>query len=332
VLVTGASGFIGSHVAERLLAQGARVRLLVRRPERVAAMTAAGATIHQGDLTAPGSLRGSCDGIDLIFHSGAWIGTPYTRPAAWETNVEGTRAMMAEARRSGVRRFVHLSSIAVYGPVRSGVVTEERALHGGIELYGESKLAAEAAAREAAGTDVELVITRPGMVYGPRSRAWTVRLIRWIADGRPAMVAGGHGYARPIFIENLLDALVLCATVPKAAGQAFTLIDANVRWRDYLQPYAQMVGRRPRSVSYPVSWLIALTDEVRALVTRRPPRIRRAALGYAISHAVFSTDRAHRLLGWQPRYSMPEGMAVTKAWLIANGHLPHRSPTTTDRS
>jgi nucleoside-diphosphate-sugar epimerase len=332
VLVTGASGFIGSHVAERLLAQGGTLRLLVRRPERVAAMAAAGAEIHTGDLTAPASLGGCCEGIDVVFHAAAWIGTPYARAAAWQANVDGTRAVMAEARRAGVRRFVHLSSIAVYGPIRTGVVTETRALGGAVELYGESKIAAEDAARDAAGDDVELVVTRPGMVYGPRSRAWTVRLIRWIADGRPAMVAGGHGYARPIFIENLVDALVLCATVPEAAGQAFTLIDENMRWRDYLHHYAQMVGRRPRSVSYAVSWLIALTDETRALMTRRPPRIRRAALGYAVSHAVLSTDQAHRVLGWRPRYSMADAMAITRAWLVATNQLPQRSPTTTGRS
>ena len=332
VLVTGASGFIGSHIAERLLAQGAAVRLLVRRPDRVGAMAASGAAIHEGDLTIPASLRGCCDGIDIVFHSAAWIGTPYIRAAAWGTNVDGTRAVMAEARRSGVRRFVHLSSVAVYGPVRTGVVTENLTLGGAIEPYGESKIAAEAAAHDAAGDDVEVVITRPGMVYGPRSRAWTVRLVRWITEGRPAMVAGGHGYARPIFIENLLDALVLCATVPAAGQQTFTLIDGNVRWREYLHYYARMVGGRPRSVSYPVSWLIALTDELRARVTRRPPRIRRAALGYAVSHAVFSTEKARGLLGWQPRYAMPEAMALTQAWLIANGYLPQRSPTATDSS
>jgi nucleoside-diphosphate-sugar epimerase len=295
-------------------------------------MAAAGAAIHEGDLTIPPSLRGCCNDIDVVFHSAAWIGTPYIRAAAWEANVGGTRAVMAEARRSGVRRFVHLSSVAVYGPVRSGVVTESQMLRGAVEPYGESKIAAEAAARDTAGDAVEVVITRPGMVYGPRSRAWTVRLVRWIAEGRPAMVAGGRGYARPIFIENLLDALVLCATVPAAAQQAFTLIDGNVRWRDYLHYYAQMVGRRPRSVAYPTSGLIALTDELRARVTRRPPRIRRAALGYAVSRAVFSTEKAHRLLGWQPRYTMPEAMALTQEWLIASASLPQRSPTATERS
>lgn len=164
VLVTGASGFIGSHLAERLLAHGSTVRLLVRRPERVAAMAAGGAEVHTGDLTDPATLRGCCDGIDVVYHAGAWLGTPYTRDAAWAANVAGTQGMVAEARRAGVRRFVHLSSIAVYGPVRTGTVTEAAPLWRGVELYGDSKIAAEEGARAEAARGPELVITRPGMV------------------------------------------------------------------------------------------------------------------------------------------------------------------------
>jgi nucleoside-diphosphate-sugar epimerase len=88
-----------------------------------------------------------------------------------------------------------------------------------------------------------------------------------------------------------------------------------------------MVGKRVRSVSYLTSWLIALTDETRAVLTHRPPRVRRTALGYAVSRALFSTEKAQRLLGWTPRYAMPEAMAITKDWLLANAYLkPARGP------
>lgn len=320
VLVTGATGFIGGHLAGRLLEGGAQVRLLVRRPERAEVLRERGAEVRVGDLVDPPSLHGCCDGIEVVFHCGAWLGTPYSWDAAHAVNVGGTRAMAAEALRAGVDRFVHLSSIAVYGPVRAGTIDEDHPLWKGIELYGDSKIAAEEALREAAARGLPVVITRPGMVYGPRSRGWTIRLIQWINQGRPAMVGGGEGYARPIFIENLLDALALCAVQP-VAGEAFTLIDANMRWRDYLARYGAMVGKRARSVSYFTAWLLAVTDETRALITRRPPRVRRTALGYAVSRATFSTERARRLLGWTPRYSMDEAMAITKEWLIANGYL-----------
>ncbi len=332
VLVTGATGFIGSHLAERLLATGAHVRVLVRRPERAPRLADAGAEIVFGDFTDPRTLQECCRGVEVVFHSAAWLGTPYTREAAWAVNVRGTRALAEEALRAGVMRFVHLSSIAVYGPVRSGIVTERSPRWAGVELYGDSKIAAEDELHAVASRGLPVVITRPGMVYGPRSRGWTIRLVHWIGQGRPAMVAGGRGYARPIFIENLLDALLLCALRP-VVGEAFTLVDADIRWRDYLSRYGTMVGKAPRSVTYVTAWMLALTDELRALVTHRPPRVRRTALGYAVSHASFSTAAAHRLLGWAPRYSMERAMQITRQWLIDNGHLTvDIAPRPRDRS
>src|SRR3990170_2060234 len=147
VLVTGATGFIGGHLAERLVSTGSRVRAVVRRPERAAGLRDAGAEVIAADLSDPETLRGSCEGIEFVFHCGAWLGTPYTWDAAYTTNVTGTRAMALEALRAAVARFVHLSSIAVYGPVRSGVVTEQSPLWKGVELYGDSKIDGEHALR-----------------------------------------------------------------------------------------------------------------------------------------------------------------------------------------
>lgn len=320
ILITGATGFIGGHLTERLVAGGASVRILARNPERAEALGRAGAEVRIGDLTRPETIRECCDGCSIVFHCAAWLGTPYTQDAAWKNNVAGTEALIAEALAAGVRRFVHLSSIAVYGPARHGVITEDSPLWRGVELYGDTKIAGEAVVRAAIARGLPAVITRPGMVYGPRSRGWTIRMVQWIKAGRPATVAGGHGLARPIFIQNLLDALLLCADRP-VIGEAFTLVDANIRWREYLGHYARMIGKPVRSVPYFAAWLIALGDEVRAAVTARPPRIRRTALGYAVSHATFSTQKAQDLLGWTPRYSLEAAMAITARWLKAQGYL-----------
>lgn len=296
------------------------MRVLARHPERAAALAAAGAEVVPGDLTTPDTLRGACDGCAVVFHCGAWLGTPYIRKVSWAVNVTGTAALAGEALGSGVQRFVHLSSIAVYGPVRAGAVTEDSPLWPGVELYGDSKIAGEAAVREAAARGLPAVITRPGMVYGPRSRSWTIRPATWIRRGMPAMVAGGHGLSRPIFIENLIDALLLCALEP-VAGQAFTLVDEDIPWREFLGHYARIVGRPARSISLRAAWVLALADEVRAAMTRQPPRVRRTAIGYAVSAARFSTENARSVLGWAPRVPIDEAMAVTARWLADNGYL-----------
>lgn len=320
ILITGATGFIGSHLAERLLATGARVTLLTRRADRANAFTGRGAEMILADLSRPDSLAGCCRGMEVVFHCAAWLGRPYTKEEAWRVNVAGAERLAREALAAGVRRFVHVSSIAVYGPVRAGIITEESPLWRGVELYGDSKIAGEEVVRAAVAGGLPAVIVRPGMVYGPRSRGWTVRMVQWIDAGRPAMVAGGGGFARPIFIENLIDAMLLCAQRP-VTGEAFTLIDANIPWREFLGPYGRMLGKRVRSVSLGTAWLIALSDEVRATVVRTPPRVRRTALGYAVSHATMSTEKARRLLGWSPRYSMDEAMRMTERWLKENGYL-----------
>lgn len=320
VLITGGTGFIGGHLAERLIALGAHVRVLARNPDRTEALAQAGAEVIRGDLTDPPTLRGCCHGRAVVFHCAGWLGTPYTRKVSWATNVTGTEAMTNEALGAGVRRFVHLSSIAVYGPVRQGIVTEETPLWKGIELYGDSKIGGEEVIGAAMQRGLPAVITRPAMVYGPRSRGWTIRMVQWITHNRPVMVAGGLGLARPIFVDNLVDALLLCAERP-VAGHAFTLVDLDLPWRDFLGYYARMLGKPPRSIPYGVAWLTALADETRSLLTRQPPRVRRTALGYAVSHAVFSTEKARKLLGWAPRYSIDDAMRITERWLRENGYL-----------
>lgn len=323
VLVTGATGFIGSHVAERLVRGHSHVRLVVRRRERVEALRTAGAEVLTGDLTDPATLHGCCDGIEIVIHCGAWLGAPYKREVAYAVNVAGTRALAEEALRAGVRRFVHLSSVAVYGPVRAGIVTEQSPPWKGVHLYGDSKIESEGALAAISSRGLPTVVTRPGIVYGPRSRGATIQLVRLINRGWPAMVAGGHGLCRPIFVENLVDALILCALKP-VSGEAFTLIDSNMRWGDYLQYYGRMVGKSPLSVPYPVAWLLALGYETQAFITRRQPRIWRKALGYAMSQAIYSTERARRILGWTPRYTTDQAMEITKTWLIENGYLTAR--------
>ena len=299
---------------------GVPVRALVRRTDQAAALAAAGAEVTVGDLSDPATLRGVCRGCSVVFHCGAWLGRPYTREIARAVNVAGTSALARDALAEGVARFVHLSSITVYGPVRSGLVTESSPLWGGVEIYGDSKIQGEEAVGEVAAQGLPAVIVRPGMVYGPRSRGFTIRFTKWVRQGRPAMVAGGHALCRPIYVENLVDALLLCAQ-EQVVGQAFTLVDQDMPWRDYLGYYARMVGRPVRSIPYPAAWMLALGDELRAILTRRPPRVRRSALSYVMSHARFSTEKARALLGWSPCQSIDEAMETTGRWLRANGHI-----------
>jgi len=320
VLVTGGTGFIGRHLTERLLALGVPVRIFARSPERAAPLAAQGADVVVGDLADSDSIRGLAEGCRTVFHCAAWMGRPYRDQAAWAANVVGAEAVAAEAMRAGVERFVHLSSITVYGPVRAGVVTEASPRWTGVELYGDTKIAGEDRLRAAAGRGLPLVIARPGLVFGPRCRGWALRVIRWLNAGFPVVVAGGGGLARPIYIDNLVDALLLCAQRP-VVGEAFTLIDADLPWREYLGLYGRLAGRPVRSVPYAALWLVTLGAELHAWVTRTRPRAPRAGLGYAVSTARYSTQNARVRLDWMPRVSLADAAVQTDRWLRENGYL-----------
>ncbi len=321
ILITGATGFIGSRLTERLLALGVRVRILARSREKAAPLAALGAEVIVGDLTDSTVVQTLCDGCRLVCHGAAWLGTPYTKEVAWKVNVTGTAALAAAAVRAKVTRFVHLSSIAVYGPVREGVITEDWPLWTGVDLYGDSKIAGEAVLQDAARKGLPLVILRPGLVYGPHGRGWTLRFVDWIGAGRPAMVAGGHGYCWPVFVDNLVDAILL-AMDRSVTGNAFTIVDTTATWREFLGYYAHMLHKPIRSVPLVAAYALALGDELRAFLTRTPPRIRPTAIGYTVSRARHNTRKATHLLGWTPRIALPEGMLLTERWLKEQGYLP----------
>lgn len=320
VLVTGATGFIGGHLTERLLTSGARVRALVRSPEKAAHLVARGVELTTGDLTQPETLGPACAGVQVVCHSAAWLGSPYSKTRAWAVNASGTAALAKAAHAARVDRFVHLSSIAVYGPVREGVVTEDSPFWRGLDLYGDSKIAAEEELGKVEGQGLPTVILRPGIVYGPRSRGWTLWCIHRIRKGYPILVAGGKGFARPVFIDNLVDAIVLAMTY-RRSGDAFTIIDDDVPWKDWLGYYARMLGRPLRSVPQFAGTAIAATALALARISRTPPRLRPAAVGYTVSRAHYSTEKAQTALGWAPRIPLHEAMRATEQWLVSEGYI-----------
>jgi len=321
ILVTGATGFIGSRLTARLLSSGARVRILARSPARATPLATLGAEVVYGDLTRPDTLASACAACSAVIHCAAWLGSPYRKDLAWQVNVTGTASLAAAAVAAGVARFVHLSSIAVYGPVREGVVTEDSPLWQGVELYGDSKIAGEQVLRDARGRGLSVVILRPGVVYGPRSRGWTLWFIDRIRKGYPVLVAGGPGLSRPVFIDNLVDAIEL-ATTRRVGGHAFTIVDADVPWRVLLGFYGRMLGRPTRSAPQFAASILAVTDLLRAFLTRTPPRLRPAAIGYAVSQAHYETSKAKTLLGWTPKITLADSMRITQNWLREQGLLP----------
>ncbi|MCC6166489.1 MAG: SDR family NAD(P)-dependent oxidoreductase [Caldilineaceae bacterium] len=324
ILITGASGYIGSGLAQRLVQEGATVRGLVRNPSRAEELAAAGVEIARGDVTDPASLAAALDGCTLVYHGAAWVGERGSRDAVWAVNVEGTRHLALAAQTAGVRRFVHLSSCAVYGsPQHVFEIDEGYPARARGDLYADSKVAAEEAVWAAGQAGLPVVVARPSQVYGLGSPQFTLRPLAAIQAGKLRLIDGGKHLCKPVYIDNLVDGLLLCATHDAALGEAWNLTDgAPVPWREFFGAYAAMVGVKLKSAPYALAYLAGLGNEVIAALQGRKPGLSRATVQALRSRNSYSNHKARARLGWVPGVDLAEGMRRTEVWLRENGYLP----------
>ena len=319
VFVTGATGFIGGALCERLLAEGARVRGLARNSEKGRALAATGIEVVEGDVTDHARMTELVVGAEVVMHLAAQLRRG-GEALHHTVNVEATRHLAAASAQAGVGRFVLASSIAALGPIGDGVVDETRPLREYGDRYGDSKIAAERAVQQVAqASGLIYVIARPGMVYGPRSPGWTIRILKLVRTGGAPLLGDGQGTSYPIYIDNLVDGFLLCATHPVAVNQVFNLVDDGpVTWAEYFGHFQAMLGGQPGARRVPL-WMVKVG------VVSLGPLVKRRNLSYAVDmlagRGLISNQKAKDLLGWQPRVSLAEGMRRSEVWLRETGHL-----------
>ncbi|MCL4248383.1 MAG: NAD-dependent epimerase/dehydratase family protein [Anaerolineae bacterium] len=326
VLVTGASGFLGGALALRLSARDVPVRALVRSAARAAfLLEAAGSTIEivQGDLLDPTSLAAAAKDCAVVYHCAA--ATQGTLKHQQQGNTVGTRNLMQAAADVGVQRVVHVSTVAVYGMLYEGTVTEDKTHAPGSDPYGLTKSAAEAAVREiGAARKLDYAIIRPGMIFGPRSHMWTEVAFR-LARLKPIPWFGnGGGFVPCIYADDVVDMMQVLAEHPRAVGEAFNCTyDPAITWRAFLGEYARLArGVNDDFLELP-PWLL-YTLAGMGMMFSPPYSMGRLLPDYARftqRRVQFSMAKARDLLGWQPRVGLAEGVAACADWLRAQGLL-----------
>ncbi len=324
VLITGVTGFIGSHLAEQLLVEGAAVRGLARRPDEAAWLGQMGAQIVTGDLLERPSLAGTVDGCDLVLHAAAWTGgAGLSDTQAWTANVAATGWLLEAAQAAGVQRFVYFSSVAVYGLNAAPLIDETAPTPPVGQLYPDSKIAAETLVRAAQADGLPTTIIRPASTYGPRGAAWTIDPVKQIKAGRLALLGRDEGLVNTGYIDNVVEGVLLALRSPAAIGETFNLCDGTaITYREFYGRYAAMLGRERLPV-YP-AWL------ARGAVSP-PGRWLRRLLGrpvpgpwsyhFRFNPSRFSIAKAQRLLGYAPAIDLDEGMRRTEQWLRAQGTI-----------
>jgi len=328
-LITGASGFIGGHLAERLVRDGWRVRCLVRATSDTSQLDGLDVELVVGDLHAPESLVRAVDGCRVVFHCGALVSDWATVDEIARVNVDGTQNVLAAAVAASVKRFIHFSTTDVYGYRGREAIDESYVGRTFSNWYAQTKLSAERRIwRAQTDHGLAAVILRPSTVYGPRSREVVGEIARALRKGNMILIDGGRSVAGLVYVENLVDAAVMASGHDAAAGQVFNVTDGlEVTWRQFTDDLAHGLSYPVArwSVPFTVANSLALALEHgyrllrRTFGVRTRPLLSRQAVHVLGNDQRFSNEKIRTALGWAPRTSYADGLAATLEWLRFEG-------------
>ena len=312
VLVTGATGFVGSRLSENLSTnEKANVTGIGRNLDRVSYLKDHGVKLQSADLLNIDALKELVDGKEVVFHTAAALGAdPET---AHKVNVEATETLVRLAGEAGVLRFVHISTVGVYDMKNLDEVDESAPLalnHS--STYPRTKAEAEKRAIEMASTyDLELSIVRPSMIYGPGHGVWSEGMLKNILEGKPVMLGDGSAHFNPVYIDDVVDSIIRCAKHPKAAGEAFNVSAEITTWREFMNYYGDLCGKEPKGLPLIIARLMAFANRVPGVSTP----IDQGFIEMATSRKNFPIKKAADLIDWKPGVTLEEGMKRTTDWL-----------------
>ena len=325
VLVTGATGFTGGHLARALAARGDTVSALVRTEGPAAsALAQAGITLVMGDLRDRQALAAAAGGVDVVYHVAAIYRQAGLPDEAYRAvNATAVADVVDAAARGGARRVVHCSTVGVHGDVEHPPANEDAPLKPG-DVYQVTKLEGEALAREAgARRGIEVTIARPTGIYGPGDRR-LLKLFRGVARRRWVTLGDGEIYYHLTFIDDLVDGLRLCGTHPAAANRSYILAGGEVTTLNALVALVADVAGVPQPKRHLPVWPFwtagALCEAVCGPLGIEPPIFRRRVDFFTKSRA-FDIARATSEIGFAPRVGLREGIRRTLDWYRTEGWL-----------
>ncbi len=324
VLVTGATGFTGGHLARRLAAAGYSVRAVVRDPSTAGGLAQLGIALHAGDLRVPASLDAALGGVDVVYNIAALYRQAGLPAATYRAvNADAVGEIVRRAAAAGVRRVVHCSTVGVHGDVERPPADEDAPLGPG-DVYQETKLLGERLGREAAvQAGIEFVIARPSGIYGPGDRR-LLKLFRGVARQRFVILGDGKIFYHLTFVEDLCDGFRLCGETPAAAGRTYILAGGEVTTLNELtRIVADEAGVLPPRLHLPVwpFWVAGAACEALCAPFGIEPPLYRRRVDFFTKSRAFDITRARRELGYAPKVSLRDGVRRTLAWYREHGWL-----------
>lgn len=327
VLVTGATGFTGGHLARYLAGRGQEVRALVRAgaaPDARRELAAAGVALVEGDLRDSAALERACAGVEVVYHIAAIYRQAGLRDEEYRAvNAVAPRTVVLAAAAGGVRRVVHCSTVGVHGDVEHPPAGEDAPLRPG-DIYQQTKLEGEAAAREAGrSAGIEVVVARPTGIYGPGDRR-LLKLFRGVARRRFVVLGSGRIFYHLTYIDDLVEGFRLCGVVPAAAGGTYILAGGEVTTLHELIGIIAEEARVPRPrLRLPVwpFWIAGAACEALCTPLGIEPPIYRRRVDFFTKSRAFDISRARAEIGYTPQVPLREGIRRTLAWYRQAGWL-----------
>lgn len=350
-LVTGGTGFIGGRLVEVLAGSlGVRVRVLVRSLAQASRVARYPVELMRGDVAEAADVERACQGVDFVFHCA--YGNRGNAEAQRRVTVEGTQNVLRAAQ--GARRFVHVSTVAVYGATSDGDLDESAPRAPAGDHYADTKLEAELRVLDAARQGLAASVVQPTVVYGPWGPAWTVRILDELKAGRVMLVDGGTGLCNPVYVDDVVQALLLAAVRKEAVGEHFLVSGpAPVTWKEFYSAYESILGftstvslsaaeaysrfegkrrkarrqeflRRVGRALLPQAARRSIQERlkqasrssaVRSLAPARPIHVLSpVGIRLGAARTHVRIDKAVSLLGYRPAFDFPTGMARVGEW------------------
>jgi nucleoside-diphosphate-sugar epimerase len=325
VLVTGATGFLGMNLVRRLLSDGEDVRVLTRSLERARPLTGQGAQAVVGEMTDSSALGAAMQGVEVVYHLAGKLFTPgVPEREYYRTHVDGARALLACCQEQpSVERLVYVSTTGVLG-VTGDQPADENAPCAPTNAYERSKWEAEQLVRETLGENTPTVIVRPGLVYGPGDRHM-LGFFRAIQRGLFRPPGRRPVWLSVIYVDDMVEALLLCAKHPRAVGECFHIASPTpVTMASLSATIAMAMGKRPPAGTIP----LAVARAAAAFGDFLPAKLKPLApltgtrLDFLTHSRVYNVSKAERLLGFVAETDLSVGISRAVDWYRQGGYLP----------
>ncbi len=323
VLITGATGFAGGHLARHLVAAGYDVAALARPGSATRPLLDRGVDVRIGELANAADVVRAVAGVEQVYHLAACYRTAgHSRQHYEAINVGGTQNVLAAARKHGCARVIHCSTVGVHGEIKRSPADENAPFAPG-DVYQETKLAGEECARAAQRAGQAVVIFRPAAIYGPGDLR-LLKLFRTVQRRQFRMFGAGRIHYHLIYIDDLVRGIELCGNSDAAIGETFILCGtASLSLNELVELVANAVGVPVPRGRIPLRWLLmaaSLCETFCRPFGVEPPLHKRRA-EFFVKHRSFSGAKAKAQLGFEPRTTARQGILSTAQWYRAHGYL-----------